>query len=56
MAQADGRNLGMSWVAGIMCVGVVGLLVWFAAPMGPVLIEFVGETLRTVAPGSTDIP
>lgn len=56
MAQADGRNLGMSWVAGIICVGVVASLIWLAVPMGPVLVEFVGDTLRTVAPGTSDIP
>ncbi len=56
MARADGRNLAMSWVAGVMCAGVVGALVWFAAPMGPVLVDFVGETLRTIAPGTADIP
>lgn len=56
MAQADGRNLGMSWFAGIVCVGVVAALVWLAAPMGPVLIDFVGDTLRTVAPGGANIP
>ncbi|WP_300268486.1 hypothetical protein [Microbacterium sp.] len=56
MAQADGRNLGVSWVAGILCIGVVAALVWLAAPMGPVLVEFVGDTLRAVAPGTADIP
>lgn len=46
----------MSWFAGIVCAGVVGGLVWLAVPMGPVLVDLVGDTLRTVAPGTTENP
>ncbi|MFS0910356.1 hypothetical protein AB3M89_01100 [Microbacterium sp. 179-I 3D2 NHS] len=50
MARVGGRNLGVSWVAGVICAGVIGALLWFSLPMLPVLAEFAGETLRTVLP------
>lgn len=50
MARVGGRNLALSWVAGVLCAGVVGALLWFATPMLPVLGEFFGEALRTVLP------
>lgn len=40
----------MSWIAGIFCAGVVGALFWLALPMGPILVQFVGDTLRQLAP------
>lgn len=40
----------MSWVAGILCAGVVAALLWFATPMVPVLGEFFGEALQAVLP------
>lgn len=46
----------MSWTAGLFCAGVVAALIWLAVPMGPVLVDFVGDTLRSVAPGTTDNP
>lgn len=46
----------MSWTAGILCTGIVAGLVWLAVPMGPVLVDFVGNTLRTVAPGTVENP
>ncbi|MBB5742166.1 hypothetical protein HD600_000663 [Microbacterium ginsengiterrae] len=56
MARADGRNLAMSWIVGVMCAAVVAALLWLALPMGPVMIQFVGDTLRTVAPGGSGAP
>ncbi|WP_396657767.1 hypothetical protein [Microbacterium oxydans] len=50
MARVGGRNLGMSWFAGIVCVGVIGALVWLSLPMVPVLAQFAGDTLRTALP------
>ncbi|MFS0895465.1 hypothetical protein [Microbacterium sp. 179-I 3D3 NHS] len=50
MARVGGRNLGVSGVAGVICAGVIGALLWFSLPMLPVLAEFAGETLRTVLP------
>ncbi|MGO1508836.1 MAG: hypothetical protein ACTHZW_12405 [Microbacteriaceae bacterium] len=56
MARADGRNLALSWIAGLICTGVVAALVWLALPMGPVMVQYVGDTLRTVLPGGADAP
>ena len=50
MARVGGRNLAMSWIVGIICTAVVAVLLWFALPMGPVMVQFVGDTLRTVMP------
>lgn len=46
----------MSWIAGIICTGVVAVLLWLALPMGPVMVQFVGDTLRTALPGSPGAP
>ena len=48
--------MAMSWIAGVICAGVVAALLWLALPMGPVMVQFVGDTLRTVAPGTSDEP
>ena len=40
----------MSWIAGILCAGIVGALVWLALPMGPVLVDVIGDALRTLFP------
>ncbi|WP_197462085.1 hypothetical protein [Microbacterium sp. CH1] len=50
MARVGGRNLGMSWFAGIVCAGIVGALVWLSLPMLPVLAQVAGDALRTVFP------
>lgn len=50
MARVGGRNLGMSWFAGIVCAGVIGALVWLSLPMIPVLAQFAGDALRGVTP------
>lgn len=49
-ARVGGRNLAVSWIVGILCVGVIGVLVWFAIPLAPVLFDYVGAMLRSVAP------
>lgn len=46
----------MSWTAGLFCIAIVAALIWFAVPMAPVLVDFVGDTLRTIAPGTAEIP
>jgi hypothetical protein len=46
MARIGGRNLWLAWPAGLVCAGVVGALVWLAAPAVPATIGFVGDTLR----------
>ncbi|MBP3976239.1 hypothetical protein [Microbacterium sp. BLY] len=50
MARVGGRNLGVSWFAGIVCVGIVGALVWLSLPMLPVLAHFAGDALRNAFP------
>lgn len=52
MSQVSGRNLAFSWIAGVFCIAVVAGLLWIALPMGPVMVQFVGDTLRSIAPGS----
>ena len=49
-ARVGGRNLAVSWIVGILCAAVVGALVWFAIPLAPVLVEYVGAMLRGIAP------
>lgn len=51
MARVGGRNPVMSWIAGIFCAGVIAALLWLALPMGPMLVGYVGDTLRAVSPG-----
>lgn len=46
----------MSWLAGVFCAAIVAALLWLALPMGPVMVQFVGDTLRTVAPGTAETP
>jgi len=56
MARADGSNMALSWIAGVICTAVVAALLWLAIPMGPVMVQFVGDTLRSVAPGTAETP
>ncbi|MEV8273202.1 hypothetical protein [Microbacterium sp. NPDC077184] len=46
MARVAGRNRWIAVPVGILCAAVVGALVWLAAPMIPVSIAWVGDTLR----------
>jgi len=46
MARVGGRNTALAWIAGLFCVGVIGGLFVLAAPFGPHLVQFVGDTLR----------
>jgi len=50
MARVGGRNLAMSWVAGVICVGIIGALLWLSMPMLPVLAQFAGDALRSALP------
>lgn len=52
MARVGGRNAAMSWIAGLFCAAVVAALLWLALPMGPMLVQYVGDTLRMLAPGA----
>lgn len=46
MARIGGRNLWLAWPAGLVCAGVVGALVWLAAPAVPGTVRFAGDMLR----------
>lgn len=46
MARVGGRNSWIAVPAGLVCLAVVGALVWIALPMVPVSITWVGDTLR----------
>lgn len=48
--------MAVSWIAGVLCTAVVAALLWLSLPMGPVMVQFVGDTLRTVAPGTVETP
>ncbi|MEV4775742.1 hypothetical protein LTA6_002136 [Microbacterium sp. LTA6] len=50
MSRVGGRNLAVSWVAGILCAGVIGGLLWFAVPIVPSLVELAGGLLRDAFP------
>ncbi|CAH0137232.1 hypothetical protein SOM10_12985 [Microbacterium sp. CFBP9023] len=50
MTRVAGRNVAISWVAGVLCAGVIGALVWFSMPIVPVVASFVGDTLRSTLP------
>lgn len=40
----------ISWIAAVLCIGVVGALIWFSMPIVPVVASFVGDTLRSTLP------
>ncbi|MEQ6899354.1 hypothetical protein [Microbacterium sp. KR10-403] len=42
-----GRNGWIAWPVGIVCVGVVGALVWLAVPGVPTAVQFAGDVLRS---------
>lgn len=46
MARIGGRNSFIAVPVGLICAAVVGALVWFALPMGPVVVAWAGDTLR----------
>jgi len=50
MARVGGRNLAISWIAGLLCTGVIAGLVWLAIPMVPTMADFVGQSLRGIVP------
>lgn len=50
MARVGGRNSAISWIVGILCVGVIAGLVWFTLPLMPTMAEFVGDGLRSILP------
>lgn len=45
MSTIAGRNRVFSWFVGIVCAGVVGALLFLAAPLIPELISYFTETL-----------
>ncbi|MFC4139592.1 MULTISPECIES: hypothetical protein [unclassified Microbacterium] len=49
-ARVGGRNRAIAWVAGFLCACVVAVLLWFAQPAGPALLQLIGESLRNSMP------
>lgn len=47
MTRVAGRNVVISWIAAVLCIGVVGALIWFSMPIVPVVASFVGDVLRS---------
>lgn len=50
MARVSGRNMVITWIAAVLCTGVIAALVWFAIPLVPAIATFVGDTLRATVP------
>ncbi|MFJ2553660.1 hypothetical protein [Microbacterium sp. NPDC087591] len=50
MARVAGRNLAMSWIAGVFCTGVIVALLWLSLPMLPLLAEFADTAVRSALP------
>ncbi|MFJ2542597.1 hypothetical protein [Microbacterium sp. NPDC087589] len=50
MTRVAGRNAVISWIAAVLCIGVVGALIWFSMPIVPVVASFVGDVLRSTLP------
>ena len=42
--------MAISWIAGILCAGVIAALIWFAIPIMPAMASFVGDGLRSLLP------
>jgi hypothetical protein len=49
MGMIGGRNGWIAWPVGLLCAGVVGGLVWLAAPAVPSAMSFVAGTLGNAA-------
>lgn len=46
MARVGGRNSFIAVPAGVVCVAIVGALVWMSLPMIPVTVAWAGQMLR----------
>jgi hypothetical protein len=46
MARVGGRNAAISWIVGVLCMGVVAGLLWLALPAAPAVVDIVGNGLR----------
>jgi len=49
MSRMSGRSTWIAVPAALICVAVIGVLVWLAAPMVPVAAQWVADTLRAPA-------
>ena len=47
MAKIGGRSAWLAWPVGVVCLGIVVVLVVMAAPLVPASVFWVGDTLRT---------
>lgn len=50
MARIGGRNTVVTWMVGVLCVGVIVALLYLASPMGPVLLGYVTDVLGAAQP------
>lgn len=46
MARIGGRNTAFAWFVGVVCAGIVGLLVYLASPMVPVIGNYIDGMLN----------
>jgi len=53
MARVGGRNTLFAWGVGLVCAGIVGALVWLAAPLVPAGLAFLED--RTSPPTSEPV-
>ncbi|GAA5034710.1 hypothetical protein ACFQRL_00575 [Microbacterium fluvii] len=56
MARIGGRSTWIALPAGLLCAGVVGALLWLAAPMVPVTVAWVGDSLRAATDRAAQTP
>ncbi len=49
-ARVGGRNRAIAWIVGLLCAGIVGVLLWYAFPAGPAVIDMIGAGLRNAMP------
>jgi|GEM_PF-1110111 len=49
--RVGGRSLVASWIVGILCAAVVGVLLWLSMPAGPGLMVIIGHLLDGTVPG-----
>ncbi len=50
MAGAGGRNVAVSWIVGVLCAVVVGVLVWCAIPLLSIAADTVGSLFGAGSP------
>lgn len=49
-ARVGGRNPVISWVVGLLCVGVIAALLWLSLPAGPGVVTVLMHMLGAPVP------